>query len=282
MLTDLPPAHLLRAFDAAGRHGSFKLAASLLHVTPSAISHQMADLERYLGVKLFTRSAGRIALTPSGQKLLMEVAAAFEQLRAACARLRVAGQPSSIRISANPFFADEVLTPQLRAFGERFPDLSVHLEATEALHDPRDGSVDFCVRFAGAVEPGLTREALYPVEAIIVAAPDAAVDTLIDYPFHGISAWAQWRQRGGKHPQANRHLSFSSYSAALRAAAAGLGLCIAMQPMPWLADGRVRRISNDAVAIGDLYLSHRPLAPSQRVLRAVRDWWVEAIRHPAS
>lgn len=278
---DILPLHSLRAFDAAGRHGSFKVAANLLHVTPSAISHQIADLERYLGVRLFERRAGKVRLTASGEQLLADIAAPFEQLRAASARLRIAGQPSTVRLSANPFFADEVLTPALAAFAQQFPALTVHIESTEELRDPRDGRIDFCIRFAGSQEPGLASELLYPVEAMIVAAGE--VSALIDCPFHGASAWSHWRQRGGRVPNVPRILHFSSYNAALRAAARGLGATIALAPtiQPWLSARHIEACDDQRLSMGAMHFLHRPIAPSQRVLAAVRQWWVAAIQRAA-
>lgn len=279
---DILPLHSLRAFDAAGRHGSFKAAAELLHVTPSAISHQIADLERYLGVRLFERRAGKSRLTPSGEQLLTDIAAPFEQLRAASARLRIAGQPTTVRLSANPFFADEVLTPALAAFARDYPALTVHIESTEGLSDPRDGHIDFCVRFSAKVEPGLESHWLYDVQALMVARD--RTDALIDFPFHGGSAWSHWRQRSGRVPEHVRTLHFSSYNAALRAAAHGLGVTIALAPTirPWLLAERLRVLDEQRLPMGSMHLLHRPFAPSQRVLAGLCEWWVAAIRRAAA
>ena len=60
----LPPLNLLRVFDAAGRHLSFKLAAEELHVTPSAVSHQIKTLEDHLGLLLFHRLNRALELNP--------------------------------------------------------------------------------------------------------------------------------------------------------------------------------------------------------------------------
>ena len=57
----------LRVFTVAGRHLSFKLAAEELHLTPSAVSHQVARLEDFLGVKLFERSSRGVKLSPAGE-----------------------------------------------------------------------------------------------------------------------------------------------------------------------------------------------------------------------
>ncbi len=63
----LPPLKALQAFEAASRHGSFAQGAEELGVTPSAVSHQIQQLEAFLGVPLFQRQAGRAILTTAGR-----------------------------------------------------------------------------------------------------------------------------------------------------------------------------------------------------------------------
>ena len=63
---DLPPLRALTAFEAAARLGSFRLAASELGITRSAVSHQVKSLEQRLGVQLFRRDARRAELTQAG------------------------------------------------------------------------------------------------------------------------------------------------------------------------------------------------------------------------
>jgi LysR family transcriptional regulator, glycine cleavage system transcriptional activator len=285
---ELPPVTLLRAFDAAGRHGSFKLAAQLLHVTPSTISHQIADLEHYLGVALFHRQARGLKLTAEGAALLTDVSEAFERLRAATARLRVQGQPVSIRISANPFFAAEVLIPLIESFDAAFPGVSIHVSATEQLEDPRDGAVDFCVRFGSGDWPGLESHCLYPVFAVplISTSVDTQDPARIDFNYSGSSAWQIWAQRGGEAIKTGTATRvFNSYGAAMRAVSQGLGVSIAMMPVsqPWIDQGRVQRYGNHpSVALGNLYLVCRPLTPAQTRLRDIRDWLISQFRKSAA
>src|SRR5262245_6266978 len=70
MPDDLPPLNALRAFEAAGRHLSITKAASELHVTPAAVSHQVKSLEDYLGMPLFRRVGNALFLTDAGQACL--------------------------------------------------------------------------------------------------------------------------------------------------------------------------------------------------------------------
>ena len=62
----IPPLSSLVAFEAIVRRQSFQLAASELHLTPSAVSHQMAKLESLLGAKLLERSTKGVVPTPAG------------------------------------------------------------------------------------------------------------------------------------------------------------------------------------------------------------------------
>src|SRR5437879_9730233 len=66
----LPPLNALRAFEAAARHLSFKLAAHELHVTPAAVGQQVKALEARLGVRLFERLHKQLVLTEAGQAYL--------------------------------------------------------------------------------------------------------------------------------------------------------------------------------------------------------------------
>jgi LysR family glycine cleavage system transcriptional activator len=79
----LPPLNSLRAFEATARHLSFSKAAVELHVTPAALSHQIAGLEKRLAVKLFERKVRGIELTDAGRLIYPGIHAAFAALAAA-------------------------------------------------------------------------------------------------------------------------------------------------------------------------------------------------------
>src|SRR5215207_9835377 len=79
----LPPLTALRAFEAAARHMSFKLAANEMHVTASAVSHAVAALESFLGIKLFHRRTRKLLLTDAGSAYLSPISRAFDAISAA-------------------------------------------------------------------------------------------------------------------------------------------------------------------------------------------------------
>ena len=76
----LPPLTAVRAFEAAGRHGSFTGAAQELKVTPAAISHHVKMLEGWLGVVLFRRFARGLELTDDGRRYLPRLTNALDEI----------------------------------------------------------------------------------------------------------------------------------------------------------------------------------------------------------
>src|SRR5512139_2568344 len=79
----LPPMPNLLAFEAVARRRSFALAAAELHLTASAISHQIARLESHLAIKLFERSAHGVRFTPASEQYLSRLAGALASIAAA-------------------------------------------------------------------------------------------------------------------------------------------------------------------------------------------------------
>ena len=84
----LPPLKSLQAFETAGRHLSFTVAARELNVTPGAISQQIRLLEEFLDTRLFRRLNRAIVLSDDGLLLLPQISAGFEQFHEAVNLLR--------------------------------------------------------------------------------------------------------------------------------------------------------------------------------------------------
>jgi DNA-binding transcriptional LysR family regulator len=94
----IPNFVLLRAFEAAARLQSFTLAAHELHLTPSAISHQVRELEEVFGRPLFVRSHRRVDPTAEGRRLYESLSRILDSLEACCAEVNLApsGQVLSV------------------------------------------------------------------------------------------------------------------------------------------------------------------------------------------
>src|SRR3978361_627609 len=100
----LPPLNALRAFEAAARHLSFKLAAHELHVTPGAVSQQVKALEERLGVALFERLDKQLMLTPAGAKYLRPTSIAFGDIAAATMVVKPQGTLGTIHLGIHATF----------------------------------------------------------------------------------------------------------------------------------------------------------------------------------
>ena len=119
----LPPMTNLQAFEAVARRRSFALAAAELHLTASAISHQIARLEAHLAIKLFERSAHGVRLSAAGEQYLSRVAGALSAITAATDDLRQ-GVSNSLYVHCSPSLATLWLMPRLPLFEERVVPLA--------------------------------------------------------------------------------------------------------------------------------------------------------------
>ena len=108
-----PPLKNLRAFCAAARHRSFKFAADELCVTPSAVSHQMKELEASLAMRLFERKTRSLELTTAAHRLLDEVEPLLEALDRTLAQFARRNGRLSLRVRMPAMFANELFIPRL-------------------------------------------------------------------------------------------------------------------------------------------------------------------------
>ena len=127
----LPPLNALRAFEAAGRLGSFKEAAAELHVTHGAVSQHVRLLEEWLGAPMFERRNRRVLLTPAATAYLEDIGPLFEQLSQATARYGFPGTVSrTLSVNAPATFTLRWLVPRLATFRAAHPDVDVNVETS--------------------------------------------------------------------------------------------------------------------------------------------------------
>src|SRR5918998_2495319 len=116
------PLSFLRAFEAAGRTGSFRAAAAELNLTPSAVSHAVRKLEEALGTNLFLRDARAVRLSYEGEALMRHVSRAFDELRRGMEAVSTRG-PQLLRLHSAPSFAAQWLSPRLSRFLAECPGI---------------------------------------------------------------------------------------------------------------------------------------------------------------
>ena len=160
MPESLPPLNNLRAFEVAARHLSFRDAAKVLHITPSAVSQRIRSLEAQLGTPLFHRSTRAVALTDAGEVLATDLLEAFDVIARSLARIHRLSEENTFTISTTVTFAEKWLLPRLPFFTEAFPEFDVRVFSGDALVDFSADSTDLAIRFGRGRYPGLIAEPL--------------------------------------------------------------------------------------------------------------------------
>lgn len=154
----------LRAFEAVGRHGSFKRASDELHVTQSALSHHVRHLEQHLGVALLRRLHRRIELTDEGRRLCEACTSGLETIERAVRALTLSDAEDTLTVSVAPYFSARWLTPRLGRWWARHPNIDLQLRhaysPADFLHDHVDAGISWGHgRWDGVdVKPVLTGE----------------------------------------------------------------------------------------------------------------------------
>ena len=139
----LPPLNALRAFEAAARHLSFKLAAHELHVTPGAIGQQVKALEERLGVHLFQRLHKQLVLTPAGQSYLPQVRAGFRLIAQATDALRPVGALAMLTVGVHGRF--DLRRLDLERFRAANPGIGLRVIGPAGLEELTEGKVDLLI-----------------------------------------------------------------------------------------------------------------------------------------
>ncbi|MDF2696622.1 MAG: LysR family transcriptional regulator [Labilithrix sp.] len=235
----LPSLSALRAFEAAARHQSFKRAAAELHVTPTAVSHQIRLLEESTGVRLFVRETRRVVLTPAAEVLFPILRDSFDAIAQAVAVVARPAQQGVVTLSATTAFTAKWLVPRLAKMRIAHPSIALRLEASDDVIDLKAGAVDLAIRYGHGPYPRLDAMPLIVDRFAPVASPRLRVRTFsdlerhtrIEFDWHKADrsnpTWARWsRARKRVHRRAAPALRFSDESHAIQAAIAGQGVAL--------------------------------------------------------
>jgi len=256
MARDLPPLNALRAFEAVARLDSVSRAATELHVTHGAVSRQLRQLEEALGAPLFVREGRGLALTPAGRRLHAAAADALDPLRRAWADLRRGPQQAPLVLGCPGSILARWMIPRLEKLARECPDLPLHLSANESRPDARLAGLDAALMIATPPWPAdwqvhaLAAERIGPVlsplwpgaDALRGAPPSAIAAHALLHTASRPQAWQEWATRIELDPATlQMGTRFDRLYYLLEAAAAGLGVAIAPEPLVAedLASGRL-------------------------------------------
>ena len=198
----LPTLSALRAFEAAARHGSFKLAAHELAVTPTSISHQVKSLEEQLGMKLFDRFNRRVELTQAGEHYVATLTRAFDDIDAATRQLSEYGKGEEsgqrLVIVCNPGFVDCWLRARLADFQSRYPGLWPEIISSDATREVLAGGAHMAIHYGHPLN-GLRCELLTKTTYFPVCSPK-----LLEGP-HPLTSLGNLRHHTLLHEAAPQH-----------------------------------------------------------------------------
>lgn len=253
----IPNFVLLRSFEAAARLESFSLAAAELHLTPSAISHQVRELEDYFGRPLFLRRNRRVELTPEGRRLQDSLARVFDVIEAACSEVSLAPQSQVLALHCPPSFAAKWLGPRLPGFMQAHPQINIRLTSgADPLDLTRVQEVDVAISYGTKIErPGLVCVPLGTEKIVPLCSPrlirqDVPIRqqirelVLIDSQLSGVS-WSNWFRLNGLSLPARPRPSFDRAALSISAAADGVGVALESSR---LAEREIER--GDLVVLG--------------------------------
>jgi len=147
----LPPLNALRAFEAAARHLSFKLAAHELHVTPAAVGQQVKALEVRLGVRLFERLHKQLILTAAGQVYLPEISRGFRRIANATEQLKPAG---GVLLQLGLHASFDLRRLALAEFRATHAGVGLRVLQPAGLHELVEGKVDLLISRGLGHHPG--------------------------------------------------------------------------------------------------------------------------------
>ncbi|QPC85775.1 LysR family transcriptional regulator [Mesorhizobium sp. NBSH29] len=286
-----PPLNALRAFEAVARLGSFRAAAEALYVTQSAVSHQIRNVEEWLGRPLFEREGNRTRLLPHGADLARSLAGSLTEIEAACNRARNISQ--ALVIAAIPSVAMCWLIPRLSRFLTAHPEIEIRI--VYAMHGREINFHDVHLAFVFAKQPpsGPIIETHFYLagQSVPVCSPSRLAhlghtpETVADFLALGLlhdgtpTGWKTWLS-GVTDPAATASLDGTTFEDfnLLRAAALsgqGVALCPKAMIQPDIESGGLVQISQRIQDDGyNYYLLCSTAAPPciSRHAQVFRDW----------
>lgn len=260
----------LHYFACVGKHLSFSKAAEELHLTPSAMSYRIKQLEEQLGFALFHRFSRHIVFTSEGKSLYATLSAPLSEIRAGVRHICNQEMEGSLVLSCTPSFAGNWLVPRLPRFTAAYPGIDIHLRCRSDLVDFETENVDLAIYYGEGHHPELRvielmSEELTPVCSAEYAdryglresatGLDACVLLHDSSPWPNaqyFSEWSTWANWAGLNSlDVQRGCSFDRSELAVCCAQQSLGVAI----------GRVRLVG-ELLKSGTLMAPFTPFCPA--------------------
>ena len=230
----------LRGFEAAARLASFALAANELHLSHSAVSHQIKLLEAELGQPLFRRVGRSVVLTDAGKDFARSVREILQRIEDGVARLAPYQKPGGVIVYTTMAFAKGFILPRMAQLRLALPDVDLWLDTSERKVDLQTDEIDILITQAsgvaahGAIDSHLIEDTRVPLAspALIerMGGIPAECSSIESWPLlHDESqiTWREWFVRAGC-PSANsiNGSNFSDHALMIDSAAAAHGVAL--------------------------------------------------------
>jgi LysR family glycine cleavage system transcriptional activator len=227
----------LKTFEVCARVESVQESSKLLHVTPSAVSHQLRKLEDDLGVALFHRSHRKITVTSKGKVLQNTLSKAFSLISDTLQEIQEEDRAELV-INVLPVFSIRWLNPRLLGFFNDNPEIDLTIKNSYRVEDLSSQKCDLAIRWGAGNWSDVYSEKLYDEYAMPVLSPDlfkkintSNEESLLSLPliqiFEGENYWELWAKLNGYSlPNKAKFIRYNDPSAALQAAEDGLGVVL--------------------------------------------------------
>lgn len=232
------PLNALQTFVAAARAHNLTRAAERLHLTVSALSHQVRLLEGQVDCKLFVRGPRGLKLTAEGQRLHDNIAPHLEAIEEALKPLYGRNE-NALSLSVMPSMLSSWLLPRLPRFVALHPEIELNLDSSIELVDFADGRHDAALRYGAGSWPGLVVELILEEWLTPVASPSLLagrrhprLEDLGNLPLLcPEDPWPEWfALHGGTAPK-RFAASFTDSESRQRAAVEGIGVALGRTTM---------------------------------------------------
>lgn len=287
------PIRGLRSFCFAARTLSFKEAANQLFITPSAISHQIKQLEEQLGIELFERQTRSIRLTSAGKNFYDSVSPLIKALENTINEFSQLQENVTISITLPEFFASELLMPKLSEWTTAHPNINLQLNTMKTRKELSRQSDVSIVLSSSKPSEGLVHE-LFALEYIpacnkqhLTLWQDKPLDALNQVPLilHKSRPWSwhQWAEYAGVDDFSPKQIiQIDSMFGVTRAAQQGMG--IALIPLPisqtWLDEQWLYKLTDIPFKTKDkYYLVQHESNQSNPSLDLFTKWMIDTFRY---
>lgn len=281
------PLNALRAFEASARHLSFTGAAHELHVTQSAISAQVKNLEQRLGSALFRRLPRGLVLTDEGQALLPMLSDSFKRMAAVLGQFERGRLREPLTVAAVGTYAVGWLMPRLERFTLDHPFVDLRLQTHNNQVNLAGEGLDFAIRFGDGSWHGTWAEALQQAPLSPVCSPELAASLGSPDDLGGRTLlrsyrsdeWPAWFEAAGVTPHVLRGPVFDTSLAMASAAMQGFGVALLPPSMFMLElrQGRLVQPFDVQITQGRYWLTRLKSRPPSTAMNEFRDWLLQEV-----